>query len=189
MRIITGQWKGKILQSDVPQEVRPTTDRVRETMFSILENYKDLTNTSIADICAGTGALGLECLSRYARHCTFFEKSRKVEKILRANMEFFGIEPDMVSIIQGDIRITLPAYTGHTFDVIFTDPPYHEHFINPMMRVIAKKNILRHEGIFIAEHADREVVVGYSDEWHLLTQRVIGDTVLDFFQFVQHDNS
>ncbi len=183
MRIITGQWKGKKLPWDVPDEVRPTTDRVRETMFSILDNYIEIENSKVADICAGTGALGFECLSRSAQHCTFFEKSRKVEKILRANAEYFGATSDMFIVIQGDIRTTMPIYGGHRFDIIFTDPPYHEMFINPMMRMIAKRKMLCHDGVFVAEHATREVIMGYSDEWQLLTQRIIGDTVIDLFRF------
>lgn len=183
MRIITGQWKGKQLSSDVPEEVRPTTDRVRETMFSILDNFIEIENTKIADICAGTGALGFECLSRWAHHCTFFEKSRTVEKILRTNADYLGVHSDIFSIIQGDIRTTIPNYGGHSFDIILTDPPYHEVLINPMMRVVAKKKMLQHNGVFVAEHATREVVTGYSDEWQLLTQRIIGDTVIDFFRF------
>ncbi len=183
MRIITGQWKGKQLSSDVPDGVRPTTDRVRETMFSILDNVIEIENAKVADICSGTGALGFECLSRWAQHCTFFEKSRKVEKILRTNADYLCVHSDMFTIVQGDIRTTVPSYSGHIFDIILTDPPYHEVFINPMMKVIAKKKMLQHNGVFVAEHASREVVTGYSEEWHLLTQRIIGDTVIDFFRF------
>lgn len=183
MRIISGKWKGKTLSALVPEEVRPTSDRVRELIFSIIGNYTDIEGLRIADICAGTGALGFEFLSRGASHCTFFEKSTKVEKIISTNAETIGIPNECLTIVRGDIRKTLLPNSTQPYDIIITDPPYAELLINPLLRVIAKNSLLKENGLCITEHAIREVAIA-GEEWKLLTQRTIGETMIDFFQFV-----
>lgn len=183
MRIISGKWKGKTLSPFVPEEIRPTSDRAREVIFSIIENYTDIEGLQIADICAGTGALGFEFLSRGASYCTFFEKSAKVEKVIAANAKAIGIHSECFKIVRGDIRKTLLASTKQPYDIIITDPPYAELLINPLLRVIAKNSLLKENGLCITEHAIREVAAA-GEEWKLLTQRTIGETVIDFFQFV-----
>ncbi len=183
MRIISGKWKGKTLPAFIPEEVRPTSDRAREVIFSIIENHTDIHGLRIADICAGTGALGFEFLSRGAEHCTFFEKSAKAEKSLQSNAEYLDIPKEQFTIVRGDIRKTLLTNTTQPYDIIITDPPYAELLINPLLRVIAKNFLIKENGLCITEHAIREVAI-VGEEWKLLSQKTIGETIIDFFQFV-----
>lgn len=180
MRIIGGKWKGKSLPGQVHDGVRPTGDRAREMMFSILEHITDVEGKRIADVCAGTGALGFECLSRGATHCTFFEKNKDVVKCINENATHLNADLNSFIVVPGDIKKTLLTVPSQ-YDIIITDPPYSEKIINPLLRVIVKKNLLVNGGVFIAEHSVHEVAIADS-EWKLLNQRTIGDTVIDFFQ-------
>jgi 16S rRNA (guanine966-N2)-methyltransferase len=119
MRVIAGRWRGRSLAAPPGAGTRPTADRTREALFSMLTSrigsFEDL---RVADIFAGTGALGLEALSRGARNCTFVERDREAVAALKANIEKLGA--------QGiDIRAqAAEGFVGGPFDVAFLDPPY-----------------------------------------------------------------
>jgi len=120
MRIIAGTWRGRSLVSPPGATTRPTGDRMREALFSMLTSrlgsFEDL---RVADIFAGTGALGLEALSRGAAHCTFVERDRPALEALKANIERLGASA------LSDVRAqSAEAFTGGPYDVILLDPPY-----------------------------------------------------------------
>ncbi len=120
MRIIAGQWRGRTLKSPAGMETRPSADRTREALFSMLQSrlgsFEDL---AIIDLFAGTGALGLEALSRGAASCTFVEQDKTALDVLRANCTALGIKPD----IRAQAVNTLgPA--PRAYDVMMMDPPY-----------------------------------------------------------------
>jgi 16S rRNA (guanine966-N2)-methyltransferase len=119
MRIIAGRWRGRTLIAPPGEATRPTADRAREALFSMLTSrigsFEDL---RIADIFAGTGALGLEALSRGARSCTFVERDREAVTVLKANIAKLGAEGT-------DIRAqAAEGFAGGPFDIVFMDPPY-----------------------------------------------------------------
>jgi 16S rRNA (guanine966-N2)-methyltransferase len=122
MRIVAGQWRGRKLAAPQGDATRPTADRVRETLFSMLVSrlgsFEDL---QVADLFAGSGALGLEALSRGAKHCIFVEQDAAAIRALRSNIAAFHAQP------QGDVRAAsvlslTPA--KQALDLIFLDPPY-----------------------------------------------------------------
>ncbi|WP_454883673.1 16S rRNA (guanine(966)-N(2))-methyltransferase RsmD [Sphingomonas oryzagri] len=120
MRIIAGQWRGRSLKAPAGMETRPSADRTREALFSMLQSrlgsFEDL---AIIDLFAGTGALGLEALSRGAASCTFVEQDKAALDALRANCTAFGVKPD----IRAQAVNTLgPA--PRAYDVLMMDPPY-----------------------------------------------------------------
>ncbi|RYD86286.1 MAG: 16S rRNA (guanine(966)-N(2))-methyltransferase RsmD, partial [Sphingomonadales bacterium] len=118
MRIIAGKWRGRRLIAPQGDATRPTADRTREALFSMLTSrLGSFEGLKIADVCAGTGALGLEALSRGAAHCTFIERDRAAIDALRANIAKLGAE--------GEVRaIAAEGFRGGPFDLVLIDPPY-----------------------------------------------------------------
>ena len=121
MRIIAGQWRGRPLAAPKGDATRPTADRTRETLFSmLLSRIGSFEGLAVGDFFAGSGALGFEALSRGAASCIFVEQDRAAQDAIRANADKFGLRPD---IRQGSVLSLGPA--GKPLDLIFMDPPYH----------------------------------------------------------------
>lgn len=118
MRIIAGQWRGRPLAAPQGQATRPTSDRTREALFSMLASrVGSFEGLKVADVCAGTGALGLEALSRGAAHCTFVERDRAAVEALRTNIAKLGA--------QAEVRaIAAESFVGGAYDLVLIDPPY-----------------------------------------------------------------
>jgi 16S rRNA (guanine966-N2)-methyltransferase len=121
MRIISGRWRGRRLEAPPGSDVRPTGDRVREAWMNIVRDL--LPGASVLDLCAGTGALGLEALSRGAEHVTFVEQSSAVLGVLRANAERLGAAGS-ITLLRSDARAFASAATVGQYDLAFADPPY-----------------------------------------------------------------
>jgi 16S rRNA (guanine966-N2)-methyltransferase len=118
MRIVAGRWRGRPLLAPPGGATRPTADRTREALFSMLTSrLGSFEGLRIADICAGTGALGLEALSRGAAHCTFVERDRGAIEALRANVARLGADAEVRPI-------AAEAFSGGPFDLVLIDPPY-----------------------------------------------------------------
>ncbi|MGB7319574.1 MAG: 16S rRNA (guanine(966)-N(2))-methyltransferase RsmD [Planktotalea sp.] len=129
MRIIGGEFRGRALASvgkgDAGAHLRPTTDRVRESLFNVLMGgrYDDpISDAKVLDLFAGTGALGLEALSRGAGHVTFVENGRKGQSLIRENIALCRAEPH--TKLLGRDATRLPQNTGEPFNLVFLDPPY-----------------------------------------------------------------
>mgnify|MGYP001814899520 CR=1 FL=1 len=126
MRIIAGRFRGTALASvgkgDAGAHLRPTTDRVRESLFNVLNNYDLPEGARVLDLFAGTGALGLEALSRGAVHVAFVDDGRVAQRLIGQNIAKLGVR-DQTEVIRRDAR-KLPGRTGAPFDLVFLDPPY-----------------------------------------------------------------
>ena len=121
MRIIAGEWRGRRIEAPPGMDTRPTADRVRETLFSMLASrLGSFEELRVADLFAGSGALGLEALSRGAAHATFVESDAAAGRIIRANAERLGA-PERIRLLGGS-ALALPK--AEPFDLIFADPPY-----------------------------------------------------------------
>lgn len=120
LRIVAGEWGGRRIQAPSGREVRPTTDRVREAWMSAL--HPALPGARVLDLFAGSGALGLECLSRGAREVVFVERSRPVVAVLRRNIETLGAA-SRCRVVTGDALVELARLDGR-FDLALADPPY-----------------------------------------------------------------
>jgi 16S rRNA (guanine(966)-N(2))-methyltransferase RsmD len=182
MRIIAGRLKGRIITKAAPAGVRPTTDRARETLFSILCNMIDFEGIRVLDLCAGTGSLGLESLSRGAAFCCFVELSRRTGIEIQNTIRKFELESSEYEIHTLDSRMYAKRFSrgdDSPFHIIFADPPYKDKLINPLLRLVCENKLLTDGGIFVAEHDIREIIV-LPDVYGIKTSRIFGETVVDF---------
>lgn len=183
MRIISGKLKGRTITNSAPSGVRPTTDRARETIFNILGNMMDFEGIKVLDLCAGTGALGIEALSRGAAYCTFVELSRKTSVEITRTLQNLGVETSCYTVITSDSRQFAKRFSVETdvqYDLIFTDPPYKEKIVNPLFSIIVENKILTQGGVFVAEHDIREKVI-IPEQYEKSSSRLFGETEVDFF--------
>ncbi|MGH9752908.1 MAG: 16S rRNA (guanine(966)-N(2))-methyltransferase RsmD, partial [Blastocatellia bacterium] len=152
MRVIAGIYKGRRLKTFEGLSVRPTSDRLRETLFNILTPR--IEGARFADICAGSGAIGIEALSRGALHITFIESSLKAARIISENLRNCGVSWEDYKVINRDvIRALKHLATEKTqFDIIYFDPPYNSDIYTPVMWLIAKHDLLAEDGVVIVEH-------------------------------------
>ncbi len=185
MRIISGDMKGRRFADKVPEGVRPTSDAVRETIFNILINYCEVEGSAVIDVFAGTGAFGLEALSRGAEYCLFVEKSRKVAHLLEETAKTFALPEECYDVVNADAVKHLsqlsPALGGNLFDVAYLDPPYRAGVLNPAIEVLSTHEIIRAGGIMIVEYAVGLGIVaplGFS----LLKEKTMGQTSIAFFE-------
>ena len=149
-RIIAGRLKGRRLDVPTGRDVRPTTDRMRERLFSMLMHarYPEMRRAHVADLYAGTGALGLEALSRGAAHATFAEKARVSLDCLKRNIDHLGVKDD-VAVLPVDASKLAPA--RNSFDVIFMDPPYRMGLVRPTLDSILAGSWLGDDKIELPE--------------------------------------
>lgn len=158
MRIITGRAKGLKLKTPANFLTRPTSDRVKESLFSILCGMKDFSEVeSILDIFAGTGALGLESLSRGAKSAIFIDNATAdliSENIRRAKFENF------CKVFRGDFQKILKKISRQDlkFDLIFSDPPYAKNFSQATINLISELELLKDDGLLIIEHGAGEIL-------------------------------
>ena len=182
MRIIAGEFRGRVLKSPADHRTRPTSDRLRETLFNILApRIGD--DTRLLDLCAGTGAIGIEALSRGAEFVTFVDKSRRACALIEENLDLIGIDESKTEVV------ALPAenFSGRKhpvgWDIAFYDPPYDVDYSLVLFDFGADDStLLRDDGVFIAEHHSKNVLPDASGNirrWRLLTQ---GDTCLSFYE-------
>ena len=181
MRIIAGRYRGHPITAPAGRTVRPTTDRVREALFSILGATVE--GATVLDLFAGSGALGLEALSRGAARAVFVEASLRSLEALRGNISRLGV--DGVRVAKGRVEDTLPrlARDGETFDLVFLDPPYHKGLATETIERLDAGPLLRPGARVVAEHevdgAPPERLPGglIRDD-----VRRYGDTVLSFYR-------
>lgn len=179
MRIIAGKFKGHPLVPFNADHIRPTTDRVKETLFNMIQAYVE--EARVLDLFSGTGNLGLEALSRGAREVTFVEKNRKSIQILEKNLEKLKVTED-IKIVNKDVISFLNAYDGEPFDLIFADPPFTEMMAHEVMETVDRSKVFKAETLMMIESARREKIL---DDYSTLTRynhREFGDKILSFFK-------
>lgn len=155
MRIIGGRHRGRKLISPASNHVRPTSDRMRETIFNIISHGPVLLrDAKVLDVFAGTGALGLEALSRGATHATFIEKDPRSVKLIQDNIGVLKLE-DSTSLKRMD-ALKLPP-SSDQYDLIFLDPPYGKHMILPTLTGLKSNGYLAGSSLLVVEcPADEE---------------------------------
>lgn len=153
MRVISGLAKGHKLLSPTGLETRPTTDRIKEAVFSIIHN--DLYGVSFLDLFSGTGAIGIEALSRGAKSCTFVDKSKSSTEIINKNINQVSksIKNPNCKVLNLNVYDALDNLKNNKFDIIFMDPPYNENIINNVLKIIFKNNFLSSNGFIIIEQS------------------------------------
>ena len=148
MRVITGLARGMRLREPAGLDTRPTTDRVKEGIFSSIQF--DIEGRRVLDLFAGTGQLGIEALSRGAAHCTFVDLSKQATGIIRENLDHTGFA-GQAAVIQGDYLSFLDR-CREPFDLIFLDPPYGSGFLEKAMERIQTIDIVSGNGIIVCEN-------------------------------------
>ncbi len=154
MRIIAGEFRGRSLKPPSDRRVRPTADRVREAWFSILA--AEIPGANVLDLFAGSGALGLEALSRGAQHADFVEMSKPSLDVLRANVSVLDAE-ERVKIHRGDALRFVSTLGPRAYDVAFADPPYSTDQAERLVKVFRERSFARVLGV---EHAARVALAG-----------------------------
>lgn len=151
MRVITGTARGRRLKTPENYDIRPTTDNVKESIFNIIQF--DIEGRRVLDLFAGTGQLGIECLSRGAAEAVFVDESSAAVKIVRENLKICGLS---AAVMQCD-AISFLRGCGK-FDLIFIDPPYDSDIYNEVLKTINSVDILSDGGIIICEaRRDRQL--------------------------------
>ena len=154
MRVVAGSARGRRLKELQGMDTRPTTDKVKESIFNIIQF--DLEGRKVLDLFGGTGQLGIEALSRGARHCTFVEMRRDAVSLLKENLKITTLQ-DNARVVQGD-SIAFLSSCREQFDVILLDPPYHTDLMDRAIESILRFDILAEHGIMVCETAaDREL--------------------------------
>ncbi len=148
MRVITGSARGRRLKELEGMETRPTTDRVKEGMFSALQF--DIEGRRVLDLFAGTGQLGIECLSRGAASAVFVDRRADAVKLIKENLKATELA-DRARVVSGDSMEYLKSLR-EKFDIILLDPPYAAGLLEPAIAHITRFDILAPHGIIVAEH-------------------------------------
>ncbi len=146
MRVISGKYRGRRLQAPEGKGVRPTTDRVKEAMFSVIQF--DIPEASVLDLFAGSGALGIEALSRGAKDCIFVENNRRHIDCLKQNLEKVS---DPFEIISADFLAALKRLCGRKFDLVFCDPPYDSDYYKKAMTFLIENDMINENGVVVME--------------------------------------
>lgn len=148
MRIIAGEFKGRRLETPEDNQIRPTTDKVKEAMFSIISPW--LCESVCADLFSGTGNLGLEAISRGAARCYFADSSRKSVSLIRRNIDYCKAG-DRAVLFPGDYAAAI-GKINEKVDIFLLDPPYEAGYYEDCLEKIKESGILAEEGIIVAEH-------------------------------------
>lgn len=173
MRVITGTARGTKLKTPEGMLTRPTTDRVKEALFNIIQF--DIAG-DVLDLFAGTGQLGIEALSRGARSAVFVDESRAAVQLVRANLALCRLQGD---VVQGESLGYLR--TCGKFDLIFLDPPYDTGLLDKALENVVQFDILAEGGIIVCESRREKVLPQLQPPYHLLTERNYGKIKLTLY--------
>jgi 16S rRNA (guanine966-N2)-methyltransferase len=179
MRIIGGLYKGRRIKAIKGLQTRPTLDMVRESLFNIIGTK--IIDCCFADLFAGTGAVGLEALSRGARFATFVEKNAHACNVIKQNIKLLEVQ-DKYFVAKGDVinQIKKMDSQGHSFDIIFMDPPYNQGKIMPCLIFLQKSKLLKNDAWVIIQHSIDEEL--FFHEFTCFKQKKYGTTLLSFLK-------
>lgn len=182
MRIISGIYRGRIIKSPADSKTRPTSDRLRETLFNILAPRID-DQTRFLDLCAGTGAIGIEALSRGALFSTFVDKSKRSCALIEENLDLLKVPEDETEVICLAAENFTSRKHNQGWDIVFFDPPYQTEYAF-VLRDIGEESstLLNENGVFIVEHHAKNELpdeVLTLRRWRILKQ---GETCLSFYE-------
>lgn len=181
MRVIAGQARGMRLAVPRGRQVRPTSDRVRESLFNIMA--AQVPGTDILDLFAGSGSVGVEALSRGARAAVFVELDPGAAAAIRQNLARTGQAGRAEVRVQHClVAVRQLGRQGRRFGIIFLDPPYGRNWPGLTLKVIARSRILAPGGVVVAEHGVREDLPVQVEDLELTRQNSYGDTALSFYR-------
>ncbi len=188
MRVIAGTQKGRRLKAPAGNRVRPTSDRVREALFSILDSR--VREAKVLDLCCGTGTVGLEAISRGAAQVFFVDDHADSLQLLRENLKRCGNPPGATVFSHDAWQVARHIQFLHyaPFDIMYVDPPYQLQRIERLIESLATEQIVAQNGVMIVEHFRKTglpLEVGCLEQ---VRQAQYGDTMLTFFQQPLHSH-
>ena len=176
MRVITGEARGRRLVTLEGEDVRPTTDRVKEGMFNIIQF--DVEGANVIDLFAGSGQLGIEALSRGAKHCTFVDAANRSVDVVKQNLKTVGFEK-RASVFCGDSKMYI-TLSKDKFDIALLDPPYNKNLIDEVLPAVAEK--MTDYGVIICESALDETLPQTAGEFSLYREYRYGKIKLTAYR-------
>lgn len=179
MRIIAGKYRGHNLVSFKADHIRPTTDRVKETLFNKIQF--DIPGARVVDLFCGTGNLGIESLSRDAAFCTFVEKNPKSLTITRQNLEKLKVPAGQYKIIAMDVIGFLKTYEGEPFDIVIADPPFTEKMAHAVVEAASQSACFGEHTLMAIESEKKERMDERYGALVRYDQKHYGDKYLNFF--------
>jgi 16S rRNA (guanine966-N2)-methyltransferase len=177
MRVIAGKYKGKKLVSSTDNSIRPTTNKIKEYMFNVLQDYCQ--DKNVADIFSGSGGLGIESLSRRSKHVVFVDKSINSVNVLKENLNSLKLDSKYFQIFVEE-ALKFSARTSNKFDLIFMDPPFDYPPLNELLISIFSNKILNENGIMVVEHEISNPVNSDNNLFEIFKQKKIGRSLISF---------
>lgn len=170
MKVISGKYKGRNIEGFDIDGTRPTMDRVKESLFAMIQNYLD--NATILDLFSGSGNLAIESLSEGAKSAVLVDSNYKAIKVIEGNIKTIGIAD--TKVLNMDYKKAIEYLKNETFNIIFLDPPYKTNYIEEAMNLISKYNILSNDGIVVCESDSLDKIV-YDDNYKCIKDKKYGD--------------
>ena len=172
MKVISGLYKGRNIEGFFIDGTRPTMDRVKESLFSIIQNY--IKDSIVLDLFAGSGNLGIEALSEGASKAYLVDKNKKAINVIKKNISTIGIENSFV--FNMDFKQSLKYFKENNiyFNLIFLDPPYKTDYIEKSLTLIDEYDLLKEDGIIICESDDLNKII-YSKKYTKIKEKKYGD--------------
>lgn len=182
MRIVGGQYKGRHIIT--PKGIRPTAEKVREAIFDTLGDK--IEGARVLDLFAGSGALGIEAISRGSSHVIFCEKIESTFQVINKNISKLKIPKDSYKLLKKDAKkaIEMFAIEGLHFDIIFFDPPYFEDMYEGHLLLLSSFHLLEPDGIVVVERSKRVVLSPCYGKLHMMKERRYGDTFVNYFLWI-----
>ena len=181
MRVISGKVRGLKLDTPKNDDVRPTTDRVKESLFNIINPY--VIDSNVLDLFAGTGSLGIECLSRGALSATVVDVSKDSINIVKSNVKKARVENES-TILNLDFKTAIDRLNvqNKKFDIIFMDPPYYKNMFIDALSNIDNSDLLSEDGIIVVEHDTKDKFIDKIGRLEKSKEKKYGNTTLTFYK-------
>lgn len=170
MKIISGKYKGRNIEGFTIDGTRPTMDRVKESLFAMIQNY--IPESYVLDLFSGSGNLAFEALSEGANKAVLVDSNYKAIKVIENNIKTIGIEN--TKVLNMDYKKAIEFLSKESFDIIFLDPPYKTNYIEESIKLISQFNILSDDGIIVCESDSIDKIV-YTDEYKCIKDKKYGD--------------
>lgn len=174
MRVISGKYKGKKLIGFDIDGTRPTMDRVKESLFAMIQN--NVRNSIVLDLFAGSGSLGIEALSNGAKEVYFVDNNIKLIEIIKENIKTFD---ETTHVLKSDYKDALKLLNKTKFDIIFLDPPYKLNLINDCLNKIHEHKLLNKDGIIVCEYENEDIDTEY---FELIKEKKYGDKHIKIYK-------